>query len=560
MADGKIEYTISATDQATAVYKKWKAEVETGNKAISGSFVDASGKVQQYGREVNKVTDYVRTQRAEQRQQNFFINEMRDAVSVAGLAVNVFANTLGQGNASIKNLTNGLNAGIVAFQGINAVTGLLPGPWGMALSVIGGVAAALVTVGTESDETKKRLKSLEEQVIAVRINLGELPKTAMLAFKQMQLAEAEETLRRMQNVNPFDFLFGSKGAEILANIRGDKEALKAAQLVVDGLRLTIRGLKDDLKDLGEEVPVPDLIVFAAQSEIALRKQLDILNAQRQSANITSLEYTRLSEQIRTITAQLTDAQTPAKSLATFLMEIDLHKLTSGTADVMRSVKATRQALFGTAANNEILKGQRALYEQMQADMKEHAQAAASFVGNLASVMGQSFSDIFAGNADSAKQFIKRIMIMVIDMVQLALLAAAAMTPLKGILSMGITVPVDTAALIAGTILLQAARAFVSSFHTGGRVPKPGEGMAFAGPSSREFPVLVRGGETFRTEDQEEDVQRKLNGGGGFTLVVTGNNFATKDTFKEIVEKGMQELGITDVTRYFINNRSRIALT
>ena len=80
---------------------------------------------------------------------------------------------------------------------------------------------------------------------------------------------------------------------------------------------------------------------------------------------------------------------------------------------------------------------------------------------------------------------------------------------------------------------------------------------------REFPIIVRGGETIRTERQEQEVQGALAQRGGMTVNLTMNvngPISTPQAFKEIVERGMRELGITDVRDYFRNSRSNLVLS
>ena len=50
------------------------------------------------------------------------------------------------------------------------------------------------------------------------------------------------------------------------------------------------------------------------------------------------------------------------------------------------------------------------------------------------------------------------------------------------------------------------------FHAGGIVPKAHDGMYINAPASREFPIVVRGGETVRTEGQEAALKRGNRGG------------------------------------------------
>lgn len=100
--------------------------------------------------------------------------------------------------------------------------------------------------------------------------------------------------------------------------------------------------------------------------------------------------------------------------------------------------------------------------------------------------------------------------------------------------------------------------FGGLFHNGGTVPKAHNGAYINAPPSREFPILVRGGETVRTEEQEAGVQRAMSQ-GGISITVNVQNLASKQAFKDVVQEGMRELGITDVTAYFKNNRSNLVL-
>ena len=59
----------------------------------------------------------------------------------------------------------------------------------------------------------------------------------------------------------------------------------------------------------------------------------------------------------------------------------------------------------------------------------------------------------------------------------------------------------------------------------------------------------------RTEAQERAVQ----GGGGAIHMHFYGPIADKQAFKKIVQEGMRDLGITDVTQYFRNDRSILKL-
>lgn len=106
--------------------------------------------------------------------------------------------------------------------------------------------------------------------------------------------------------------------------------------------------------------------------------------------------------------------------------------------------------------------------------------------------------------------------------------------------------------------------FGGIFHQGGTVPKAHAGAYIDAPPSREFPILVRGGETVRTEAQEDRLQAALASSRGsapiFNLHMNVYGpIADEQTFKDLVERGMRKLGVTDVNKYFRNGRSNLVL-
>ena len=220
------------------------------------------------------------------------------------------------------------------------------------------------------------------------------------------------------------------------------------------------------------------------------------------------------------------------------------------ADIQATMNTTKAVFVETTAIDAAFTE---MIDKQTNDFKEKQQAVAGFMQDLAGVMGASFTDMFSGTEAAGKAFLKRILIMIIDMVQGALLAAAAMAPLKGVLSFGITAAPDITALLAGTALLQLARAYVSSFHQGTGGP-----VFFDAPASRNIPIMVRGGETFEVKTEAQQRQ-------GSSSRITYNNvhvhgpIASKEAFKKLVEEGMRELGVTDVRQYFRNTNGDVTL-
>jgi hypothetical protein len=101
-------------------------------------------------------------------------------------------------------------------------------------------------------------------------------------------------------------------------------------------------------------------------------------------------------------------------------------------------------------------------------------------------------------------------------------------------------------------------AVFGSFHNGGTVPKAHNGAYVNAPSGKEFPIMVRGGETIRTEGQERDLN---NGRAGKSISVTvnvnGSGLVPRDVQQAVIT-GMRQSGLT-VDKYFVNQRSRVVL-
>jgi hypothetical protein len=108
------------------------------------------------------------------------------------------------------------------------------------------------------------------------------------------------------------------------------------------------------------------------------------------------------------------------------------------------------------------------------------------------------------------------------------------------------------AIIAGVMGL-AQQAVISAqsppkFHTGGKA-------YYDAPPTSETDVRIRGGETLRVSTPEQEIGMR----GGVSLHFHDCYFADEESFKKIIERGMRKAGITDVSNYFKNNRSKITL-
>jgi hypothetical protein len=118
---------------------------------------------------------------------------------------------------------------------------------------------------------------------------------------------------------------------------------------------------------------------------------------------------------------------------------------------------------------------------------------------------------------------------------------------------------DLPKITAAFAVLETARAILSEFHEGGTVPGGGGATYYDAPPSKEFPILVRGGETVRTERQEADLQQALSGsGGGLTFNFYGP-VSSPDWVIEAVKAKLRETG-QSATELLRDNRSRMAFS
>jgi len=85
------------------------------------------------------------------------------------------------------------------------------------------------------------------------------------------------------------------------------------------------------------------------------------------------------------------------------------------------------------------------------------------------------------------------------------------------------------------------------FHEGGEVPRAHEGAFVNAPPSKEFPILVRGGETIRTEDQESRLQRVVTAGIGAIAQVRKSSDQGVPGVRETLYDGLDAISRTKQT-------------
>lgn len=106
---------------------------------------------------------------------------------------------------------------------------------------------------------------------------------------------------------------------------------------------------------------------------------------------------------------------------------------------------------------------------------------------------------------------------------------------------------------AGAALVSAAVAAQVAVIMSQKMPKFHEGGVVPGPKTQEYPILVRGGETVRTEAQERSLKKNANG----NVYVTFNSPVPHAQWvKQSIEEGISRTGLS-VNDYFVTTNKGI---
>jgi hypothetical protein len=487
MADNRIEFELAMKDEATKVLNNFRANVDSGMK-------DAAAATDKYGKSTQTLTQWIKEQRTEQRQHNFLFQQSREVIGAASIGLAVFGSTVGQSSAAMKNLTGGLNAGFVAFQGVNNVVGLLggsikalAGPWGILISVVAGAAAALMSMGSETKKVIEQNTELIRETNKLKFALEEITR---VQFRSTIVAEMQQVATKMREINTVsvDWLATLMG---LATFQGivykgvgtpediDKLANKMRNLMLELRKFDAETQKESesMKDVAKSVPLVTKAMMPME-----------ISASKIDAHFKGIAKSVAAQPFVEMNAQLTNVEAQvAAIIGTFRVGISAVSFQIGN-----DVYAAFQRAFD---------GANSLFE--------------IFMANVAASLAELAAKEAAGGI------------------------------LKGV--MNIIAPGSGSIIDA------------LGFHQGGSVPKAHSGAYINAPASREFPIMVRGGETVRTEGQERDLGNAKSKGGGNTVIVNFNSPVTDSQFVvNGIKKALRETGLT-IDKLAVNNRSKVVL-
>lgn len=531
----EIAFAITASDQASKVLDSVQKEAEASGKGISEALKDATSSSERFEKAQAKVRDWVKENVREQRIYRGVLNEVRDVVGASGIALAAFGMAAGGAESATRQMSNALNQGYAAFQGIDAVIGMvgMGGPWGLAIAAIGGVAAGLLSMGQAAEVDVQKMGELNLKIADQAFALGDLSAKQMegaylsalaaLIKKQVELTGQTQTFGTVMKTL-WGFFTGDirMGDPAITQIAGSPEEIANIQVAIQSLHQEMKGFYEtQAAASGEHFDTAQRLAVSQTRFIAEEEQ------KRYDAQIAFHELLTADEATRHLMVMKNS-------------DAALKKITW-------NLKLMAKASLDTGAM---------LAESTSTFLTDNADLVRNIYASLTSSVREMWENVFTGTEAVARKLFKSILLSVIDLAQGLLMAALVVAQAKGILTFFASIASDLALLAAATVGLQLLRGFVASqFHSGGVVPKNG-GAYFDAPSSREFPILVRGGETVRTESQEA----ALRTGSGTTVIVNINAPVDRIEYvRQAVEDGLRATGLTSIDRFFRNDNYELAL-
>jgi hypothetical protein len=159
----EIQYIISARDEATKVFKQLGIEGTQSAKDINAAFDLATNTISKHNAEIQKTTSFYKTHRAEMRQQSFYMRGMRESINALSFGFLAFMGSQDDASESTKKMNKGLMEGFGAFQGLNLLmSGMGAGPWGIVAAGAAGAAIAILEIGKNTEDVKKKQEELNK--------------------------------------------------------------------------------------------------------------------------------------------------------------------------------------------------------------------------------------------------------------------------------------------------------------------------------------------------------------------------------------------------------------
>jgi hypothetical protein len=497
----EIEFKILAKDEATRVFANVKAQAEQSFKAVQSSSNSATFAMMNFNRIVQDAP-----------------------YGFIGIANNL--NPLLESFQRLQKETGGTSLAL------KAMAGSLMGPAGLGVA-LAAVSTAVVLFSQNqqkaASETKKAKKETEEYTNAL-IELDKAVNKRVSDKESLVLLEAEQKKLRMV-LEQYE-----KMPDAIAKVLQTRTASNQ----IDKQILSIIAPKtEDVKKFGENT-AQSFVDGVRERLIVVSKQIDSLKKSLFGNEKEIAESTGKSiEQVSVMTS---------KQLIPSLKEYD---------DQLKKVTITEQH------NGNWL----TVWLAQQKDIEREYDRLKGVINDFSVQFGNSLGAILDSNAETVNKlsdlwnaFFENMRNQMLAMAAQEMALAAMTGGKEGNVESGIKRLLGTigGSLLGGPIGGAIGGFIAGLFHSGGVVPKAHNGMYIDAPQSKEFPIIVRGGETIRTEQQEYAMRGK--GGGTVVININNPNIADERAFKRIVEQGMRKAGVSNVSNYFKDQTSMIEVS
>lgn len=493
-------------DEVTRQMKVIGDDVRKQLKDISDSYVDTSGKVRQHGQEVGKLKEFYKEQRAENRLMSFYFREGREAVNALSFGILGLIATTGEGDKTQQKFNKSLAEGFAAFQGIEfMLSSMGAGPWGLLAGGIAGSAIAFKGFSESAKMSKEQMTALNDITKAYYEGISGKYLDDALKANERQVASLENLKAKKQEELK---IATAAGEGFDSNAAKAGKAIRQEIADIDRLIASYMPWRDQLRLLSE--------AEAQQLEVQQR-----ISGQAKEDGKSAYEtWVRLGAVIP--------------------------KADKSLRDIIPTINQTTQAIRVQIPPAKELAG---TYENAGEKLKNYH----VIIGVADSAAGIFAQNIIEGNKNISESY-EAMASFVIQQLEMILIKESLLS-IFGMSSLAL----GATAGATGSIFTMLGAML---FHQGGTVPKAHNGMFVNAPASKEFPIIVRGGETIRTESQERSIQHRLRGGNGggtniyhfhFNAPVTDEQFVMNAVMKTLRKAGRP------IDEVYVDSSSTLAL-
>lgn len=234
-----IEFTLSLKDSATPQYYKFVDEVRAGSEDVKSSMQMSNKAFEDHGKFVNKVKDFYKEQRGENRLMSFYFREGRDAVNALSFGLMSLIATTDNSDESQKRINKSLAEGMAAFQGIEFTLSLLgAGPWGLVAGGIIGVATAVKGLVAESENIKNLDKGLDLITgMSKGMDVSTLKEALNIAKELEYIYQTHIDLAKQRKRNPF--VAPEEKVQLDEYIKSEEQNLQMAKKIAPAIKSQI---------------------------------------------------------------------------------------------------------------------------------------------------------------------------------------------------------------------------------------------------------------------------------------------------------------------------------